>query len=135
MTKYVNICNKEYYQYGVGCLLKFLTNTKSIRYIRITTRSYMHISYYIPQKLLLSRINKEGDIFPKKIETRISFIRLYRYMSFDQYLNQQLPMCETKLTQMLYKRPTPINSLNRDLPHPLIYHYNHIPNQDPRYII
>ena len=44
MKKYVNFYNKRYDEFVVHCLLKLLTNTYNIKYIRMTPRYYM---YYI----------------------------------------------------------------------------------------
>ena len=57
MVKYVNIYNKKK-QYGNRCLLKLLTNTNNIKYIRITTRPNHQYSFYSNKKLILNRIKK-----------------------------------------------------------------------------
>ena len=88
-----------YYQYGVRCFSKLLTNTSNVRYIRITTRSNFHISFYVPKRLILVRIKKEEDHFSKILEMRISFISSYRFMSYKHYFKQKMPMCEIKLNQ------------------------------------
>ena len=48
-------------------------------------------------------------------------------MSYKHYLQQKMPMCETKLNQNLHTDPTLINLLNRDLPHPIFNKYDYIP--------
>ena len=75
----------------------------------------------------MKRIDKDGNKFSQTLEMRISFISAYRFMSFDHYLKQKMPICEIKLNQILYGDPTLINLINKDLPHPLINHYDHIP--------
>ena len=117
MRKYVNNYDKMYDRYRVRCLLKLLTNTNNPKYIRITTKSNLHYSKFFPGKLILKRIDKEGNKFSQTLEMRFSFISSYRYMSFEHYL---------KLNQILYIDPTLINLLNRDLPNPLINHYDYI---------
>ena len=47
-------------------------------------------------------------------------------MSYEHYLKQKMPMCEITLNPILYRDPTLINQLNKDLPNPLINHYDHI---------
>ena len=117
MRKYVKIYDKKYDRFRVRCLLKLKTNTNNLKYIRITTKSNLHYSQFFPEKLILKRIDKEGNNFSQILEMRFSFIRSYRFMSFEHYL---------KLNQIFYIDPTLINQLNRDLPHPLINHYDYI---------
>ena len=47
-------------------------------------------------------------------------------MPYEHDLKPNMPMCEIKLNQILYRDPTLINLLNRDLPHPVLNHYDHI---------
>ena len=73
MRKYVIIYNKISDQYGVRCLFYLLTNTNNIKYIRITTKSNLHHSYYVPEKPILRRINKDDNNFSQIIEKKIGF--------------------------------------------------------------
>ena len=54
----------------------------------------MYYLLFTPRKLILSRINIHGDNFSKVVEMRITFISSYRFMSYEYYLKQKLPMCE-----------------------------------------
>ena len=53
-------------------------------------------------------------------ERRIFFVTSYRFMSYEFYLKRKIPMCEIKSNQILSRNPSLINSINRDLPHPLL---------------
>ena len=75
-------------------------------------------------KAILKRVDKNGNKFNQTLEMRISFFSSYRFMSFEHYLKQKMSMCEIKLNQILYRDPTLINLLSRDLPQPLINHYD-----------
>ena len=67
MTKCFNIYNGKYDQYGVRCFLKLLTNTNNIKYIRNKTKSNLRYSHYNPEKFLLKRIDKDGNIFSQTL--------------------------------------------------------------------
>ena len=86
MRKNVNIYNKISDQYGVRCLLYLLTNTNNIKYIRITTKTNLHHSYYVPEKKILKRINKDDNNFSQILEKRIGFFNSCRFMSYKYYL-------------------------------------------------
>ena len=127
MRKDVIMYNKKHDQYGVRCLLKLITNKNNIKYIRITTNSILHYTHYVPKRLILKRIDRDGNNFSQVLEIRISFINSYRFMSYEHYLEQKMSMCEIKLNQILYRDSTLINLINRDLIHLLINHYDYIP--------
>ena len=74
MRKYVKIYNKNYDHHGVWCLIKILTYTNNNKYFRIITKSNLHYSHYIPEKILLKRIDKDGNNFSQKLEMKISFM-------------------------------------------------------------
>ena len=82
MRKYVNIYNEKYDNYGVICLLKLLTKTNYIKYIRMPPRRYDIVK---PQKfireLIMSTINAASENFSKIFELRITFVTSYRFMS------------------------------------------------------
>ena len=80
----------------------------------------------MPEKYILKRFNKTVKNFSQILEMRISFISSYRPMSYKHYLRQKLPMVEIKLNQILNRDPSVINPLNRELPYPLINHYDFI---------
>ena len=75
----------------------------------------------------MNRIEKENDNFSEILEKRISFISSYRLMTYKHYLKQKMPMYERKINQILHRDPTLINVFDRDLLHPLMNHYAHIP--------
>ena len=49
MRKFVNSYTEKYNHYVVRCLKKILTNTNSIKQIRITTKTNLHYTQYIPK--------------------------------------------------------------------------------------
>ena len=81
MRKYVNIYNKKYDEIGVYCLIKMITNTNNIEYIRTVPKHYV---FYINSSLknsFFNRIKKERDNSSKMVEMRITFVSSYRFMS------------------------------------------------------
>ena len=48
-------------------------------------------------------------------------------MTYDYYRGQAMPMCESKLNQLLSENPNLINFLNRYSQHPMISLYSQIP--------
>ena len=79
MKKYVNIYNKKYDDFVVHCLLKLLTNTNNIKYIRMIPRYYMYYILFTPRNFIWRRINKERSIFSKVDEMRITLL-LFIYL-------------------------------------------------------
>ena len=120
MRKYVNIHNKEYYEYTVYCLFKLITSTNKIKYIKTISLSNLVYLHHIPTKIILRRINKESDKFSKVVQMRITFVSSYRFMSNIYYLKKKKPICEIKQNQILNRKRSLINSLNRSQIHPLI---------------
>ena len=125
----VNIYNKNYNQYAACCLLKLKTDINIKKIISITIKTNSHYSYFLPEKIILKRSIKKGDTFSQILEMRISFISSRRFMTYQHYLKQKLPMFENKLNQILHRGPILVNQFNRFLPHPSINHYDHIPNK------
>ena len=48
-------------------------------------------------------------------------------MTYENYINQPMSMCETKINMIFARNPHLINSLNRNKNHPLIRQYLHVP--------
>ena len=67
---------------------------------------------------------------PQILELRIAFASCYRFMTYNFYIKQPMPMCEIKLNQLLHKNPEIINCLNRFLTYPFFTEYAHIPYSD-----
>ena len=53
--KYVNNYNKIYEVYQVRCLLKMMTTTNCVRYIRIRPQPNLYYAIYAPNKSILSK--------------------------------------------------------------------------------
>ena len=86
--------------------------------------------HYFARELIMSRINTANENFSKIVYMRITFVCSNRFMYYDYYLKQKLPICEIKSSQILNRNPSLINLLNRELPHPLVNRYNYIPNEE-----
>ena len=69
-----------------------------------------------------NKIIKNQPCFSQVFETRTTFISSHRYMTYDYYKKQPMPMCEIKLNQLLQKNPEIIYSLNRFF-YPFIQEY------------
>ena len=48
-------------------------------------------------------------------------------MSYENYINQLMSMCERKIKMNIARNPEFINSLDRNKNHPWIRKYSHIP--------
>ena len=48
-------------------------------------------------------------------------------MTYENYINQPMDMCERKINMIIAKNPQLINSLDRKINHPLIRKYLHVP--------
>ena len=57
------------------------------------------------RKLLLKKIDKNGNNFTQKFEMRISFFSSYRFMSFEHYLKQKMSICEIELNKFYIEIP------------------------------
>ena len=87
---------------------------------------------YTPLKNLDSRDKtvKIRCIFPQILELRITFASCYRFLTYNYYIKQPMPMCEIKLNQLLHKNPELINCFDRFLTYPFINEFAHIPNSN-----
>ena len=74
MRKFVNKYNKKYEEYDVQSLLKILTTTNHVRYIRINPKSNLHYNFYIPDKLILSKINQDRYHFSQKSKCELPLL-------------------------------------------------------------
>ena len=95
--RYMNKHNEKYVEYDVRYVLKLLTTTNCVRYIRVNPKSNLEYSFCFSKELILSRINQDRYYFPQIFELRISFISSIIDMTFDCYLEQSKSMCEIKL--------------------------------------
>ena len=71
LRKYVNNHIEKYEEYDVHCLLKLLTTTNRVRYIRIKPRSSLQYSFFVPENLFLSKINPERYHFFKYLKSNL----------------------------------------------------------------
>ena len=119
--KYVSIYNKKDYLYQIRCVLKVLTNTNDIQHP--TIKPILNVQYISDSNIIL----ENEPCFALEFEMRVTFISSHKYMTYDNYKKQPMPMCEIKLNQILYKNPELINSLNRCTIYPYIHEYAHFP--------
>ena len=120
MKKYVNIYNKNFERFSVSCVLKLLTTTNRVRYIKNNTK--LNLEYFFDFSIL-SRINQYRYNFPHICEMRITFSSYFRGMTYDYYIKQPLPMCEVRLNQIIAKNPRLIYRLNRFSSYPYTRKY------------
>ena len=109
MRNYVNIHNKKYEEYDVHCLLHLVTTTNRVRCIRIKPQSSLHYSFYVPQKIILAKINQNRYHFSQIIEMRINSVSCIGHMTYEHYIKKTMPMGEIKLNQVLSRN---VKSLN-----------------------
>ena len=96
----------------VSCLFKRLITTNRVRYIRINKKHNLDYFLYFSKNLIFSRFNQDRIYFSQIYEKRITFSSSFRDMTYDYYLKQTLPMCESKLNQILAKNPRLIYRIN-----------------------
>ena len=113
-NKYVDIHSKKYSFFHIISVLKVDDN----QYIRHRPLTNLDFGY----KTVEIRCN-----FLQILELRITFASCRRFMTYNYYIKQPMPMCETKLNQLLHKKPELINCLNRFITYPFIKEYAHIP--------
>ena len=101
MKRYINIYNRKYERYLVGCVLKLITTKNRVRYNRITTRFNSQNFLNCSTISILSRINKKRFCFSLVSEMRITFSSSLSDMTNNYHLKQQLPMCKVRLNQLL----------------------------------
>ena len=71
MRKFVKNYNEKYEEYVVPCLMKLLTTANRVRNIRIKPQSSSDYTIYVPEKLILSKINQDRYRFSQITEVRI----------------------------------------------------------------
>ena len=87
----------------VSCILKLLTATNRVRYIRINTKANLLCFLNFSKKSTFSRINQDRYYFSPVFETGISFSSSFRHMTYNYYLKQPMPMCEIRLNEISAK--------------------------------
>ena len=123
MKKHINGYNMKHERYSIDCVLKLLTTTNRVRYIRIITKPNLEYFLNFSKKSLLSKINQDQYCFSHIYEMRFTFSSSFRDMTYDNYLKQRMPMCEIKLNQVVAKNPRLIYRLNRFSTNPFIRKY------------
>ena len=123
MKKHINGSNMKDERCSVDCVLKLITTTNRVRYIRISTRPNLDYFLNFSKNSILSKKNQDHYCFSHVYEKRITFSSSFRDMTYDNYLKQRMPMCEVKLNQIVAKHPRLIYRLNRFSTNPYIRKY------------
>ena len=84
----------------VDCVLKTLTTTNRVRYIKINTKLHLEYFFTFPENSIMYRINQDRYHFSPLYAMRFTFGSSIRDMSYNYFLKQQLPMCEVRLNQI-----------------------------------
>ena len=123
MKRYNKIYKKKYESFSVSCVLKLLTTTNSVRFIRFNTKPISEYFFNFCKYSILSRINQDRYCFSHIHELCNTFSSSFRDMTNKYYLKQQMPKCEFRLNQILAKNPRRIYRLNRFSIDPFIRKY------------
>ena len=126
LRKYDDNYNRNYEIYEVRCLLNLLTTTDRVKYNKINSRSNPHHSFYIPKKLMLSKINQDRYYFSQIIQMRVGVNSSISHMTYAYYIKQPKSMGKIKLNQISSRDAKLINCSNRNTCHPLIRKYSNI---------
>ena len=111
MKRYFNIYKKGSENCLVSCVLKLLTTTNRVSYIR--TKTKLHFDFFLfSRNSILSRINKGRYFLPHIYQMRTTFSSSFRELTYKHYLKQPIPMFENTLNQILAKNPTVIYRSN-----------------------
>ena len=113
LKRYIRIYNKKYEKKSVCCVIKQLTTTTRVRYIRINTKFILDNFFKFCNYSILSRINQDGYYFSHIYETRITFSSSFRDMTYYYYLKQPMSKCENRFNQILDKTQKFIDLINR----------------------
>ena len=96
LKKYVMNYKEKYERYSVDCVLKFLTTTNRVRYIRTNTRVNLDYFFNFSENSIFSKIKEDLCYFSQSCDIRITFSSSFRDMTYDYYLKQRMPMYEIK---------------------------------------
>ena len=118
MKKIFNNYKNNYARYLVSCLLKLLTTTNHVRYIRINEKPNVEYFLNFSTISILSRINVDQFYFSHIYELGITFSSSFRDMTYAYYLKQRKATYESKLNQILAENPRHIFRLYRYSPNP-----------------
>ena len=108
-------------------MVKSLTTTNRVRYVKINPQSSLHYSFYVLKKSLLSKIAKDRNPSSQIFEMRIIFIASIRKITYGHYRKQPMTKCEIKLKEISSGNINLMKCLLRNTAHPLIKKYSHIP--------
>ena len=89
--------------------------------------SSLHYSFYVPVKLILSKVNQGRYYFTEVIGTRITFVSCIGQLTYEHYIKKPIPMVGINLNQILSRNPNLISDLNRTICHPILRNYINIP--------
>ena len=119
IRKYLKIHFEKYEKIKVILLLKLLTSSNQIEYIRIQRSSSHKIC--LPNAFFFSR-NKiiQEQLYSQILELRITFVSRFENIRFDHYLTKPKSMLEWKLLAMFDKNPEIVHSFDyKRYNHPL----------------
>ena len=69
---------------------------------------------------------KKSCNFSQILELRIAFASCCRFLTYNYYIKQPMPMCENNLNQLLHKNPELKNCLTRFVTYPFFQKYAHV---------
>ena len=73
MKKYINNYNTKNERYSVDCVIKLLTTTNRVRYIRINARLILDYILNFSKISILSKNNQDHYYFSHEYEMRFTF--------------------------------------------------------------
>ena len=124
---YITHNNKKFDLHLVRC--KF--EVKIINYTDfIETEYFFNTSIVNMKKYSLYHVYHviyRGRKFSHISKMKFKSILIVRYMNYKYYLKQPMQMIDRRLIMIIVKNPQILNSLNRDVDHPLIRKHIHIP--------
>ena len=128
LKDYVSTQNEKFYLYLIRCevVLEFDNNFTT----NIETNYFYNADISNIKKSLLYDIyyfTARGYTFCNINQLTIKTISDRCNMTYENYINQPMSMCERKINMNIAKNPQLINSLDRHKNHPLKIKNSHIP--------
>ena len=124
IRKYLKVHFEKYEKFNVTLLLKLLTLSNQIKYIRIQC-SNSRFKICVPNAFFFSKIIKK-QLYSQILGIGITFVNLSKNMTFEYYLTQHRSVLEWKLNAKMDKDPKMVTLFDYRrccYSHPLIREY------------
>ena len=126
--KYINIHNQKFVFFYINC--QFIIQFKNNIFATIEFNNHVNSDYINIKSYLLFYIDswEYGNfIFDIIFNMEINTISCRCNMTYKYYLNNPMSMIERRIKFIIARNPYLINCLNRNINHPLIKKFSHIP--------